>query len=82
MITIDIDKANKCNGEYSLYISFPYNQDIINIIREQSIRYWNSESKEWELPIKSLDKLKDLFKDYKVNILDSNKILSKIEKER
>ena len=58
MINIKIEKANKCNGEYSLYISFPYDQKIVNIMREQTIRYWHPDTKEWELPIKSFEKFK------------------------
>ena len=75
MINIKIDKSNKCNGEYSLYISFPYNQNIVNIMREQTIRYYNPNTKEWELPIKSFDKLKEQLKDYQINmsITDENK---------
>ena len=76
MINIKIDKSNKCNGQYSLYVSFPYNQNIVNIMREQTIRYWLPDTKEWELPIKSLDKLKDSLKNYELDISDSNRILS------
>lgn len=76
MINIKIDKSNKCNGEYSLYVSFPYDLIIVNIIKEQTIRYYNPNTREWELPIKSLDKLKETLKDYELNIKDSNKILS------
>ena len=68
MINIKIDKSNKCNGEYSLYISFPYEPTIVNIMREQTIRYWHPDKKEWELPIKSFNKIKEQLTSY----LDSN----------
>lgn len=76
MIKIEVKKSDKCNGEYSLFISFPYDQNIINIIREQIIRYWHPEQKEWELPLKAFPDIQKAFKDYKLNIVDSNKILS------
>lgn len=72
MISIKIDKSEKCNGEYSLYVSFPYDPIIVTKIKEQSIRYYNPNTREWELPVKSLDKLKEALKDYELNIVNSN----------
>ena len=76
MINIKIDKSNKCNGEYSLYITFPYDTNVVNIMREQIIRYWHPDTKEWELPFKSLDRIKEQLKNYEINIVDSNDIIS------
>lgn len=77
MINIRIDKSNKCNGEYSLYLSFPYDIKIINIMREQAIRYWHPDTKEWELPAKSLDRLKNELHDYKINMSQNDEDLFK-----
>ena len=57
MITIRIEEAKKVNGDWSLYVTFPYNEKIVNVIRECSQRFWNKENKEWELNIKYLPKL-------------------------
>lgn len=72
MITIKLNKSDKCNGEYSLYISFPYNQNIVNVMREQTIRYWHPDTKEWELPAKSFDSLKKQLKDYEIHLANFN----------
>ena len=77
MVTIKINKSNKCNGDYSLFISFPYDQFIVNVMRGLSIRYWHPDSKEWETPLKNLDDIKRSLNNYKLNIIDSNNILSK-----
>lgn len=82
MITIKIDKSNKCNGEYSLYISFPYDSNIVNIMRSQSIRYYNPETKEWEIPIKNFDTLKEQLKSYQLNIVNSNENISNFNLNR
>lgn len=74
MITVELDKSNKCNGDYSLYLKFNYNPDIVNIIRELPIRYWHKESKKWEIPFKYFDKLKDIFKGYQLNVPNYNEI--------
>lgn len=57
MITIDIQKAKKCNGEWSLYVSFPYNNLIVDQIRSFPSRYWDKDNKQWELPFNQLDTL-------------------------
>ncbi len=82
MVTIQIDKSNKCNGDYSLYISFPYEQRIVDIMRNQPIRYWHTEIKQWELPLKSFNNLKQQLQDYKLNIVDSQNILSNFDFNR
>lgn len=82
MINIEVKKSDKCNGEYSLFISFPYDQNVVNIMREQIIRYWHPDEKQWEVPLKSFDVLKDELKNYDLNILDSCEILSSSKKNR
>lgn len=82
MINIRVDESDKCNGDYSLFISFPYDQFIVNIMREQTIRYWHPDKKEWELPLKNLEKLKEQLKDYELNIVDTNEILSDLVSNR
>ena len=34
MIELKIKKAKNCNGEYAMFISFPYNQKIVDTIRD------------------------------------------------
>ena len=79
MIVIEVKKSDKCNGDYSLFITFNYNPVIVDIMRSQSIRYWNSTLKCWELPLKALPKLKKELSPYDVRILDSENILDKME---
>lgn len=54
MININIAKSKKCNGDYSLYISFDFDMRIVNAIREFPSKYWNAEAKIWELPFNKL----------------------------
>ena len=61
MITIKIDKALNVNNDYSMFLSFPYNADIIDIIHALPVRYWLKESKEWEVPLKQLNTLIEKF---------------------
>lgn len=80
MITIEIKDAKKCQGDYSLYLSFPYNINIINIIRNLPYRYWHNEDKIWEVPLYKLDYLKNEFGESNLTIIDKDGVLSR-EKE-
>lgn len=82
MINIRIDNSDKCNGDYSLFISFPYNQKIVDTMRQQIIRYWHPDTKEWEIPFKSFNQLSEQLAEFEINIVDSNKILSNLKENR
>lgn len=58
MINIKVAKSNKCNGECSLYITFNFNRDIVDTIKDMcKERYYNKDKKEWEVPYSMLDDL-------------------------
>ena len=57
MINVRVDKAKKCNGEYSLYLTFEYSNYIVEAVRSFPTRYWNPDEKSWELPFNQLGKL-------------------------
>ncbi len=52
------DKADKCPCEDSLFISFDYNPNLIEIIKSMPIRSYDSQTKKWEIPFEH----KNLFK--------------------
>ena len=60
-IKIRVAEAEKVNGFESLFVSFPYDQDLVNLMREQPSRFWHKESKEWEVPANRLPSLLPLF---------------------
>ena len=68
MITIDVRISNKCNGEHALFVSFPYDNYIVSVIRALPSRYWDKETKEWEIPIKKLDVLVEQLSKYDIKI--------------
>lgn len=68
MINIRIDNANKCNGDYSMYITFDYDQKIVDVIREFPSRAWNKEKKEWEVPFTKLGEFITKLSDYDFDI--------------
>lgn len=54
MVKIQINRSNKCNGDYSLYITFDFDMRIVNAIREFPSKYWDANNKIWELPFNKL----------------------------
>ena len=68
MINVRIDKADKCNEDYSLFVSFDYNQKIVDTIRELPTRFWNKDTKEWELPLKKLEYLVENLSEFSFDI--------------
>ena len=80
MIKIDVRQSKQCNGDYSLFISFPYNAEIVRIIKEMPTRYYNRDTKEWEVPIKAVDLLTDKLDGHAFD-LDRAKLESILNKE-
>lgn len=58
MIHVEYGKPKKLGGRQSIYLTFPYNQDIVNVIRCVQERCWDSKNLVWELDYKALDFLK------------------------
>ena len=59
MINIKVRKSKRVytDNPYSIFVTFPYDQKIVDTIRTIEGRKWNSEKKEWELPITGLETL-------------------------
>lgn len=72
MINIKVAESNKCNGDYSLYISFEYDGKIVDCIRSFPSRYWNANTKVWELPFNKLGEFVDKLPEYEFTITAPN----------
>ena len=59
MIRIEERKSIKLPTSTSLFISFDYSQDILNVIRQVDNAVWDKKSLEWEVPISGLSFLLD-----------------------
>ena len=63
LIDIRIQKAEKVNGEYAMFLTCPYNVDVVETIRSFPDKWYHPDfhnlEKTWELPLKDLPKLID-----------------------
>lgn len=57
LINIEIRQSDNCNGDYSLYLSFRYNEDYLGFIKSLSQRAWSKATKEWEVGAKHFGEL-------------------------
>lgn len=69
MITIDIRPSVKCNGDYAMFVSFPFDNKIVSVVRGLQTRYWNKDTKEWEVPMNKLALLTESLSDYDFEIV-------------
>ena len=68
MINITIAEAKKVNGDWSMFVTFPYNQKVVDVIRTCANRSWDKNKKEWELPVKFFKTFIDSLQDFDFDI--------------
>lgn len=79
MISVRVAESDKINNDYSIYVSFPFDNTIVNTIRKMSNRYWHTDNKEWELPLFKLKTLLSELNGYEFNITGKYVTLEKPE---
>lgn len=67
MISIKIGDSKKLGCKYSMFVSFPYNEEIIGFIRNLPQRIWDKDNKHWEV---NLDKLETLIQAFPAHEFD------------
>lgn len=76
MIKIEEKPSKKAVGKTSLFISFPYNPQIIQVIKDQGDAIWLPKDLVWELPLGHLADLINALTyldDIQVSLLETNK---------
>lgn len=80
MITIDERQSEKLPGSSSLFVSFSFNQEIVNLLKSFETYSYNKKTHEWELPIKELAQIIDsttFLDDISINLQEDSKSVSK-----
>ena len=68
MINIKIANSVRCNGDYSLFITFDYDAKVVDVMRSQPSKYWNKDDKCWEVPFNRLGYVINDLQDYDIDI--------------
>ncbi len=72
MMLIEEKISRKVPGETSLFLSFEYNKEYLEIIKQCEGAHFDKKSKTWELPLSNLAKLLDnfcLYEDIELKLL-------------
>lgn len=59
MISIEEKNSVKVPGKTSLFLTFPYKKELIDIIKNGDVAVYNKNDKTWEIPITSLQRFVD-----------------------
>jgi len=69
LVVIDIRKADKVSGEWGMFISFPFDEQLRGTIKSVSSNaWWHNDRKEWEVPLNKLKQLIDNMNNYEIQI--------------
>lgn len=73
MLKIIKDKAKNCPCDESLFISFNYNQNIIDVLKSMPIKNYDSATRQWEIPFEHKEILKRKTKQFKIDYYETPK---------
>lgn len=68
MINIKVAQTQSIPGDNSLFISFPFDNDIVAVMRSFATKYWHADSKCWELPFNKLGEVVNRLQKYEIEI--------------
>lgn len=69
LITIDIRKSDKVTGAYSMFLSSPYDETFLRVVKTLSPRFWHNDEREWELPINKLTDIVSQLSNYEIQLI-------------
>ena len=72
MITVEIKKAKKLKEYNSAFVSFNYNENIVNYLRRLPVKFYHPETKQWEIPTTLISNFKMCFDNLGVHIIDNS----------
>ena len=60
MVRVVIEPSTKLESKFSAYVSFQYNEKIVNAIKKLPFRYYDTEMKDWEIPVNKVTQLQEV----------------------
>ena len=64
MIKIQESTTKKCPGDTSLFVTFKYNADVVNIVKQCDGALYDKKNVQWEVPVSELSKLINQLNNY------------------
>lgn len=57
-VTARIDKPIRCTDDFSVFLTFNYNKEIVASVKALRARFWDPDNKRWEIEYRELNELK------------------------
>ena len=67
-INVEIRKSKLITDDFSAVLSFSYDSELIDYIREFEERYWNNDKKTWEISLEEFSELIEDFPEHEYDI--------------
>ena len=77
MVTIKLAESKKVTADnVSAFVSFPYNQKILDEIRSYPFRYYDKDNTQWEIPIDKVEKFILNMKEFDIKLEGNLSVLN------
>lgn len=63
-ITARIDKPIRCTDDFSVFLTFAYNKEVVASVKALRARFWDPDNKRWEIEYKELNELKSALSNF------------------
>ncbi len=70
MIRVVVEPSTKLDSKYSAYVSFKYDEKIVNAIKRLPFRHYDFKMKDWEIPVDKVSTLQEELFPMKFDIID------------
>ena len=74
-----IDKPIGGTDDYSVFLSFRYNEDVKDAIKSLRVHIWNNDAKEWEIEYREFEALQKALPEFKFEIKNSEILPKRVE---
>ena len=68
VIKARIDKPIKATDDFSVFLSFRYNEEAKDAIKNLRVHIWNNDTKEWEIEYKEFGDLKEMLPNFNFDV--------------
>ncbi len=68
----------KCTDDYSVFLTFNYNKQVVDAIKNLRARFWDPSDKVWEIEYKELAELQSALPEYKFDLQNTEVLPNKI----
>lgn len=79
VINAKIAKPNKLTDDYSVFLSFKYNDEVKNAIKALPSRAWDNDNKVWEIEYREFEDLKSALPNFTFEISGEEILPTKVE---